>query len=44
MSIKDRFFDEKLKIFALFDLHIKTIKHMECQAFKKILEVISQMY
>jgi len=44
MSIKDRFSDEKLKIFALIDLHPKKMKLMECQAFMKTLEVISEMY
>jgi len=44
MSIKDRFSDEKLKIFAVFDLHPKKIKLMDRQKFMKTLEVISEMY
>lgn len=44
MSIKDRFSDEKLKIFALFDLHPKKMKLMDRQAFMKTLKVISEMY
>lgn len=44
MSIKERFSDEKLKIFALFDLHPKKMKHINRQAFTKTLEVISQVY
>jgi len=44
MSINDRFYDEKLKIFALFDLHPKKIKLLDSQAFMNTLEDISQMY
>jgi len=44
ISIKDRFSDEKLKIFALFDLHPKKIKYMNRQTFMKTLKVISQVY
>ncbi|XP_025191772.1 zinc finger MYM-type protein 1-like [Melanaphis sacchari] len=40
----NRFSDEKLKIFALFDLHPKKIKYMNRQTFMKTLKVICQVY
>lgn len=44
ISIKERFFDEKLKMFALFHLHPKKMKHMQREKFLKTIELISTVY
>lgn len=44
MSLKDRFSDEKLKIFTLYNLHPKKMKLMSDQKFIESIEVICTLY
>jgi hypothetical protein len=44
MSLKDRFSDEKLKIFTLHNLHPKKMKLMSDQQFAESVEFICNLY
>lgn len=44
MSLKDRFSDEKLKIFTLYNLHPKKMKLMSDQQFAESVEFICTLY